>query len=333
MAANNILKHYGIKGMKWGIRKEYEPVGDFRNGPYSNAYVNAMSKSALFNIQGVRNITASSVAYSTLKKTGSNFSIKWEKTKFTGAPSGWKSSGSKKKGGGGKKGSGSKAKSKVEKAQKEKAEKVEKQSKKSGGGSKKAAGSSKKASKDTKEAQKEKDKKEQTKAAKLKEKSSTKTKNIKGDSGIESYKSREKMGNTKFDLVKDKEGNTFIISDDGKRKWSLPKEVKIDPQEIGSKIEKFETELKQMLAESGYKYSEDEYDSWLTSAMNKMVTDLKGDKKTVNKRVNEIIAKLSEVNLTDDKKDSTNSNNQVDAEYEDESNKNKIEELLKKLRK
>ena len=71
----NELKHYGVMGMKWGIRKDsyYEPVG-----PVSNKMYN-LGKRGFFK-KGVKDIKASSSSVSSTRNKGSSFVFQFNKS-------------------------------------------------------------------------------------------------------------------------------------------------------------------------------------------------------------------------------------------------------------
>ena len=71
----NELKHYGVMGMKWGIRKDsyYEPVG-----PVSNKMYN-LGKRGFFK-KGVKDIKASSSSVSSIRNKGSSFVFQFNKS-------------------------------------------------------------------------------------------------------------------------------------------------------------------------------------------------------------------------------------------------------------
>ena len=296
----NVLQHYGILGMKWGVRKEYESKGRI-NGPVSNQYYKIANRSIFKN--GVSGLVASAKSASGLKNSGSRYTFQFNKTKFDKVKA-WKKKNAGKSGG--KKGS---AKTKGEQAEKALKEKQASAGKKGGSGKKSSGGSSKKT-------------KSETKAEQLKEDGYM---SVDPDFDEKNFTVENKLGNTNFYAFKRDDG-CWVISDKNK-KWVLPKGIDIDKVDFAKKLEDFDKQLKNIIAESGYDYTEEDLDMWYTEAINKIISELKTPQEDVYEKVADAINNI----LGDSKEeDSEENKDKSDKTKIDENVANTVEELEKK---
>lgn len=270
---DNELKHYGVLGMKWGVRKEEDKASSMR-GPISNKLYNFGNK-RFFN-EGIKLIKSSSSGASSLRSSGSKYVLKFEKTSF-GKVKAWKGkkSSSKKKsgGGGGKKSKGGKStKAKAEEALKEKIA----SGKAKGGSGKGSSGGSKGGS------SKEGTKKE-------------KKVSVDPDFDEKNFTPENKLGDTRFYAFINEKGK-WVISDKEK-KWLLPKGLtsKVTRGFLQVKLEQFEKDLEEILKDSDYEYTEEDMDTWTTAAIDKIISELKSPKLETNEKVAEVINKLLDV--------------------------------------
>lgn len=257
--SENELKHYGVLGMKWGVRKEryYE-----LKGPISNKYYEFANRNYFKN--GVKGLKASSSSLSSTRSSGSRYTFQFNKTKFDSVKA-WK----KKSGGsGGKKGSGTKAK--AEKALKEKIDSASKKSSAAKGGGK-ASGSKS----SSKESNIESDKK---------------TISVDPDFNEKYFNTKNKLGSTNFYAYKNDKGQ-MIISDKT-NKWILPNSVIFNKKVVTSQLEQFESKLNSILKSTGHKPSKEEKEMWTTAVMNKIISGLKDPQKDTNQQIADYINNL-----------------------------------------
>lgn len=282
------LQHYGVPGMKWGVRKEKYYI----SAPVSNKYYNAMKKyGSKIGSVSKGGSGASSSSTSSFSSGGSyvpNFSGKTKKVVRA----------TKKSGGSGKKSS---QKEKAEKALKEKVKKASKG--KSGGSGKGSSGSSKNSTKSEKNENLE---------------------SVDGETEVDhdfdkkNFSSENKLGNTNFYAFKRDDG-CWVISDKDK-KWVLPEGIDIDKENFTKKFEDFDKQLKDIIKESGYEYTEEDIDMWYTEAINKITSELKTPQETAYEKIAEVINNL--LGETTDEK--------TPKEYEDKSDETKIDDNVSK---
>lgn len=312
----DILKHYGVMGMKWGVRKEYELKGRV-NGPVSNEYYRTANRS--FFKSGVKGLVAGAKSTSGLKASGSMYTFQFNKTKFDKVKAWKKKSGGK---GGGKKGS---AKTKGEKAEKALKEKAASAGKKGGSGGKGKSGSGKSSSRKTSEAKKTKEIKE-TQVAEAKKVQSEQNIlddyiSVDPDFNEKYFTAEAKLGNTNFYAFKRDDGR-WVVSDKNK-KWVLPEGIEIDKGDFAKKFEDFDKQLKEIIANSEYDYTEEDLDMWYTEAINKIISELKTPQESVYEQIADLINGMlgEQDKVEEDKKP---------AEYEDKQNETKIDENVAK---
>lgn len=291
------LKHYGVLGMKWGVRKDkyYETVG-----PVSNKYYSVGNKS--FFKKGVKDIKISSNS-SSLKNSGSRYTFKFDKTTFDKVKA-WKKKSSGKSSGS-KKSTGTKAK--AEAALKEK---IASASKKSSSGKSGGSGSSKSSSS-----------KASSNISTTETKEDENLVSVDPDFNEKYFTASNKLGNTRFYAYKNDDG-VWVISDKDK-KWVLPEGIEPDKNDLAEKLEKFENSLKELIEASGYEYTEDELDMWTTAAINKIISELQTPQEEMNQKVADIIN-----NLLDSEEDKDDSESE---DYEDKSNQTKLDNAAKAL--
>lgn len=277
--------------------------------PVSNEYYRTANRS--FFKSGVKGLVAGAKSTSGLKASGSRYTFQFNKTSFDKVKAWKKKSGGK---GGGKKGS---AKTKGEKAEKALKEKAASAGKKGGSGGKGKSGSS----------GKEKSKAEK----KVKDKKVKVEKNVKNnlprqeeyvsvdpDFNEKYFTADAKLGNTNFYAFKRDDGR-WVISDKNK-KWVLPEGIEIDKGDFAKKFEEFDKQLKDIIANSDYKYTEEDLDMWYTEAINKIISELKTPQESAYEQIaNAINGILGEEELSGDSID-----------YENEEKKTKIDENVAK---